>query len=136
MKLTVSFDEHDVHKMLEDFFDKAGFRMTSAEDVVTQFITAFPGGLQVSVEPVPVIDVRSTETTSSTTHAVHAEVIPGEVFPTDDDDSVVEEDPHPVVPKAMSFTDLMDPSNPNEDISAINKLVDKSNELSRTKART
>jgi hypothetical protein len=50
MKINLEFEQHDLEKMIRDYFLKAGFEVQNMEELCAAFSQAFPTGLIVKAE--------------------------------------------------------------------------------------
>jgi hypothetical protein len=110
MKLTLTFETNDVREMLEQHFERNRFRVRNLEELVMQFVNAYPDGIRVDV------DVIADATHVGPAEAVQApapvQATPPVQTPAAD---VVTEEPVPRVAPVkraaarLSASDLFDP---------------------------
>ena len=60
MKVTLEFEDNDLREMLTSYFRGNGFAVKNLEEVCAKFTTAYPEGLKVQAEIVPMEPVIET----------------------------------------------------------------------------
>lgn len=110
MKLTFTFEEDDLRKMIGEYFERNGFKAKDLENLIDKFNQIYPEGIKVDADPLPTL----TETTES--HDSNEVVGPGYLpeesleTPTEDQTEEIFEEIEKEGPEfRMGLTDLLDP---------------------------
>lgn len=97
MKILLEFEEPDLRDMIQSHFEKNGFSVRNLDEICAQFNAAFPEGLKVYADMLPIEAVTPVRTTHR-----------AESTDADEDDvpyvPPVDENPR------LALSDLMDPT--------------------------
>lgn len=100
MKITLEFEEQDLRKMITDHFTSEGFNVKNLDEICNMFGVAFPQGIKVEADIVP-LPVNNSVATTSVSRLVDAD----ETYDDGIRPQVQEKDDD-----TLSFSDLMDPT--------------------------
>lgn len=102
MKLQLEFEEADLHEMIDEYFQRRGFKVKDLVAVTEKFSNIFPGGIKITAEPIVVtatVAPRPTVVSPLPEVELVEEPTLQEAYETG-----------PVINTTMSATDLFDPT--------------------------
>jgi hypothetical protein len=102
MKVSLEFEESDLKEMLTSYFRGNGFAVKNLDEVCMQFLKAYPDGLQVQAEIIP-MEATAAPAAEPRSHHVDAQPEYEDERDATDADEVMSTD------SVLTLNDLMDP---------------------------
>lgn len=105
MKLRMEFEESDVRDMIESYFERNGFKVKNIDSLCMQFLEAYPDGIQVDVQTLP-IDNEPIENVVEDKEEMMVKESPPSVETEEEDQEVTKSSGN----TRLSMSDIMDPT--------------------------